>query len=140
MRLLGLLLALALCQCGVSPAIEVCPAGVDLLTWVYPVGSVELSQCNRVADISADHAASLRSTYQGAAKTVTLSANFQILAGSGRFELFAGKESSPVVSGKASGRLAVTGEVVGGFAPLAIWGLSETDAPMRLRVSEVLVK
>lgn len=71
---------------------------------------------------------------------MTLSAQFQLLSGSGHFEVFAGKESGAIVNRKTSGPLSVSGEVVEGFAPLSVQGLADDGASMRWRVSEVLIK
>lgn len=130
-----------LAACGTSFSSTDCPVGEDLLSWVWPVGSVQLSQCNRVGQASSGRAgAALRSSYQGGAAAVTLSARFEILAGAGRFEVFAGKESGPIVNSRSSGSLSVTGQVVDGVAPLALWGLGDDDAaPMQWRVSNVQI-
>lgn len=134
------IIALALCAaCG--PPTQDCPDGEDLLPWVYPVGSAELSQCNRAAEMtSGPSGGTLRSSYRGSAKTVTLFAQFQLLGGSGHFEVFAGKESGAIVNRKTSGPLSVSGEVVEGFAPLSMQGLADDGASMQWRVSDVHIE
>ena len=138
----GSLIALALLvACGGSSAPqENCPSSVDLQPWVWR-GAVQFSQCNRTAEAeSSQSGTGLLWMYRGSAKTVTLSAQFELLNGSGHFQVAAGNQTGPIVDRNSSGQLSATGEVVDAEAVLAIWGLADSAAPIKWRVSDVRIE
>lgn len=136
-------IACLLVGCGNADLAESCPSSESLLTWATSQGAmVAFSECNRTAEVltPATEATVISRSYWSTASTVSLSASFELLSGAGRFDVLAGKEIGPIVNRKDSGTLTVTGEVVGGFAGLAIHGVADAGAAMRWRVSQVSIR
>ena len=138
MRALTLIALAMVVGCGAPPTDD-CPGGESLLTWVWPVGSVQFSGCNRSAELTTTpnvYGPSIGSSYQTTAKMVTLSARFELLSGTGRLRVSVGDQAS---ERRDSGPLSVTGPVVEGFTRLSLHALPETE-PVRWRVSDVRIE
>jgi len=142
MRILAVLV-LAMAHCGPVSSAEMCPTSEPLSAWIYPSeAAVSFSSCGRVAEFTGAAASKglLRYSRQSdSAKTVTLSARFELLQGAGRFEVYAGKERGPIVSSTDSGPLSVTGEFVSGRAEMSLIGIAAADKSMKWRVSDVRI-